>query len=662
MYPRTRTTPPPTNRPRHANHPYTSSFYISDESIKTPTPQKKATRRASMPSTGYVPVDQEGPSPPSPAISHQRAPRPPPSSFQFPFQAHAGNPDPGTHIPGVRRRSFDVSSLSQDSTHSDNDLRKPFAPFMAERGASGSGTTTPNGDASSTHGSIPRTSSSNSLYKQSAAANITTPTAVSEIASPIPRNSSVHSFRAPFLSPSSRPTSSLWSPPNYTQQFTNIPLIPPQSPNASTTALPLGHGSSPYATQLSKSKPPLPSTRLPAPLTKHEKPWLQRPQRGERFSYFLTLFFLFLGLAGAAILCWRGVSDVLLLDESQLCMVMDDSFDGSSLNTDNWSLDVELGGFGNGEFEMTTDAADNLFLQNSQLYIVPTLTSQVLPDVNIFNGANYTLPGCTSKNASACRAVSNAQTGRVINPVRSARINTQGKKSIKFGKVEIRAKLPRGDWLWPAIWMMPVDSTYGAWPASGEIDLVEARGNDASYKAQGNNFIRASLNYGPIAAGPVLNQIFGWFGLKRTNYAAAFHTYTMEWTEEWIRIYVDSRLKTMLDLKLKKKGKGSSMWGIGNFPQTARNHSDSLVVVQDPWEGRGGIAPFDQEFYLIMNLAAGGTSGWFPDNVGGKPWFDGSLSAMHDFAKAQDTWSATWPQSVEDRSMRVDYVKMWTKC
>ncbi|PPR00634.1 hypothetical protein CVT24_005480 [Panaeolus cyanescens] len=546
------------------------------------------------------------PSTTTPTSTESRTHRPPPSSFTFPFQSHAGNPDPGTHIPGTRRRSLDV-----------DDLRKPFAPFMAETQRS-----------STPESNLSRTESSNSLYKQSAAANI-------------PRNSSVHSFRAPFLSPSSRPSSTVWTPPTYTLQ----------SPNISTTALPL-----------SKSKPPLPSTRLPAPLEKHEKPWLQRPQKGERASYFLTLSFLFLGIAGAAILCWRGVADVLLLDESKLCLVMDDDFSSESLNTDNWSLDVQLGGFGNGQFEMTTDTSDNLHLQNSQLYITPTLTSQALPNLDIFNGANFTLPGCTSRNASACRAVSNAQAGLVINPVRSARIHTQGKKSIRFGKVEVRAKLPTGDWLWPAIWMLPVNSTYGAWPASGEIDIVEARGNTAAYKAQGNNFVRASLNYGPIASGPLLNQIFGWFGLKRTNYAAAFHTYTLEWTEDWIRIYVDSRLHKMLEVKLKKKGKGSSMWGLGNFPQTARNHSDSLVVVQDPWEGRGGIAPYDQDFYLIMNLAVGGTSGWFPDNVGNKPWFDGSLTAMRDFARAQDTWSATWPESVDDRSMRVDYVKMWTKC
>jgi hypothetical protein len=76
-------------------------------------------------------------------------------------------------------------------------------------------------------------------------------------------------------------------------------------------------------------------------------------------------------------------------------------------------------------------------------------------------------------------------------------------------------------------------------------------------------------------------------------------------------------------------------------------------------------------FYLIIDLAAGGTSGWFPDNKGGKPWYDGSLSmfsffyslskkktnllvaAMRDFALAQDKWSATWPSNQNDRAFRM---------
>ena len=90
-------------------------------------------------------------------------------------------------------------------------------------------------------------------------------------------------------------------------------------------------------------------------------------------------------------------------------------------------------------------------------------------------------------------------------------------------------------------------------------------------------------------------------------------------------------------------------------------------------------SPFDKPFYLILNVAVGGTNGWFPDGIGDKPWFDGSLStflcltlccasshcftdAMQEFAKNQAVWSETWPTDDADRGMVVDSVKMWQKC
>lgn len=66
----------------------------------------------------------------------------------------------------------------------------------------------------------------------------------------------------------------------------------------------------------------------------------------------------------------------------------------------------------------------------------------------------------------------------------SARLTTRKSHHIQFGKVEVVAKLPKGDWLWPAISMLPVDNSYGPWPESGEIDIMQGRGNGPEYKAQ----------------------------------------------------------------------------------------------------------------------------------------------------------------------------------
>ena len=169
------------------------------------------------------------------------------------------------------------------------------------------------------------------------------------------------------------------------------------------------------------------------------------------------------------------------------------------------------------------------------------------------------------------------------------------------------------DWLWPAIWMLAENNTYGAWPASGEIDIIEARGNGPTYPAQGSNFVRSSLNYGPLPT--VLNQIFGWFVLfyllflslfqistrysqKRSSFDQSFHTYTLEWDHKFMRFYTDSRLHAMLETQVQGQSLGAkkkSFWDKAGFPLTALNGSSGAeVVVTDPWEGSSYMAPFDQ--------------------------------------------------------------------
>ena len=125
----------------------------------------------------------------------------------------------------------------------------------------------------------------------------------------------------------------------------------------------------------------------------------------------------------------------------------------------------------NGEFQMTTASSKNLFTRNGELYILPTLTSDEIGYTSgVLAGYTYDLPGCTSTNASAC-AASSVANNSVVNPVQSARLTTRKSYSIRYGRIEVRAKMAQGDWLWPAVWMLPVKDVYGAWPVSGEIDV-----------------------------------------------------------------------------------------------------------------------------------------------------------------------------------------------
>ncbi|KAF5393090.1 hypothetical protein D9757_001244 [Collybiopsis confluens] len=576
------------------------------------------------------------------------ASRPPPSSYNFHRKSSVesiSNMAGGMHL--RRRYSSEdfphgdpVSPRSADPMEID-ELGRPNAPFMSESGH-GHGPT-PSQDSSG-----PGTPIGNSIYRNSVGASLTSKGSNPDFTSNSRNNSTT--FRAPFLSPASRPSSNVWQPPSYPTH--------PNSPNASSTALAI----------YPRPKQPLQSTLLLEKIPKDQKPWLSKSAPRERLSYFLTLIGIFLGIAGAALLCYFGVSDIDLLDESSLCTVFFDDFSSGSLDTSIWKRTVELGGFGNGEFEIMTNKDENLKIQNSELYIVPTLTSNSVGGTSsIFDGYTYDLgDDCTTDNKTACSVTSDNSTKTVLPPVQSAKISTNGTYSLKYGRVQVRAKTPTGDWLWPSIWLLPVDNKYGPWPLSGEIDIMESRGNSISYGAQGVNYVRSSLNYAPMQSLLSQSTLYGWWDTKRlssSSWSQSFHTYTLEWDESWMRMYVDSRLQAMLDLSIKSNKE--SFFNRPKYPSTAINFtSGDTVAVENIWEEAGGgwNAPFDQEFYLIIQLAVGGTSGWFPDGVGGKMWTDGSNDAMYDFAKAQSDWSSTWPSSEDDNAFRVDWVKMWKTC
>jgi len=85
---------------------------------------------------------------------------------------------------------------------------------------------------------------------------------------------------------------------------------------------------------------------------------------------------------------------------------------------------------------------------------------------------------------------------------------------------------------------------------------MEARGNSIEYGGQGVNYVRSSLNYAPMSS--IMAMIYGWQSKKRAGYDQDFHTYTLEWTDKWMRISVDNRINAMLDLTV--TGKGKSFW------------------------------------------------------------------------------------------------------
>ena len=242
------------------------------------------------------------------------------------------------------------------------------------------------------------------------------------------------------------------------------------------------------------NRKPFQSTRLKGEIY---KPWLEKRDPAQRWARWITLASIIIGFAVAGVICYDGYASVPSLGKT--CLVLHDDFSSGTINTDYWTREVRLDGYGHGEFEWTTASDNNSFVQDNTLYLVPTLTSDHIGADNVYSGytLNLTADGtCTSTNVSQCVAVSNSSRLTVINPVMSARLTTRNSVSLKYGKVEVRARFPTGDWLWPSITLMPLNDTYGAWPRSGQIDILTGRGNNASYENRGVDYAQSDLHWG----------------------------------------------------------------------------------------------------------------------------------------------------------------------
>lgn len=147
----------------------------------------------------------------------------------------------------------------------------------------------------------------------------------------------------------------------------------------------------------------------------------------------------------------------------------------------------------------------------------------------------------------------------------SGRIITKGKGDWKYCRVEVKAKLPEGRGMWPAIWMLSTDNKYGGWPRSGEIDIMENVGCDpyvivASAHTFSYNHVQGTQKNNKIT----INDCY-------TN----FHVYALEWEADEYRVFVDDQLY----FTFRNEKTGSNVW------------------------------PFDQPFHLILNVAVGGNWG-----------------------------------------------------
>jgi beta-glucanase (GH16 family) len=210
-------------------------------------------------------------------------------------------------------------------------------------------------------------------------------------------------------------------------------------------------------------------------------------------------------------------------------LVWDDEFDSQYINPDKWSWEINGDGGGNNELQYYTALPTNSYIENGKLIIKAIHEN--------YQNREYT----------------------------SARLRTKNKGDWLYGRIEVSAKIPIGIGTWPAIWMLPTDWTYGGWPASGEIDVMEHVGYDP-------NVIHGSIHT------QAYNHTIGTqktAQLKIPTATTQFHLYAIEWFADHIDFYIDSYKYFTFN----NENKGWQYW------------------------------PFDKRFHLILNLAVGGNWG-----------------------------------------------------
>lgn len=210
-------------------------------------------------------------------------------------------------------------------------------------------------------------------------------------------------------------------------------------------------------------------------------------------------------------------------------LVIQDEFDvNGAPNSDLWSYEIGTGnnGWGNNELQYYTSRPENVQVQNGQLLITARKES--------FEGSGYT----------------------------SARLITKGKFEQQYGRFEARMRLPFGQGMWPAFWMLGADIDENPWPGAGEIDIME-------YVGQHPTIVFGTLHGPGYSGGESISKSYD---LVNDRFDTGFHVFGIEWTPDHVNFYVDDVLYSQIT------------------PED----------VPGPWV-------FDKPFFMLINLAVGGT-------------------------------------------------------
>jgi beta-glucanase (GH16 family) len=227
-------------------------------------------------------------------------------------------------------------------------------------------------------------------------------------------------------------------------------------------------------------------------------------------------------------------------------LVWSDEFSGANLDLNTWTQEIGngSGGWGNNELEYYTNSKKNCFLSNGNLIIEARKEA--------IGGFNYS----------------------------STRMTTQNKKSFKFGRIDIRAKLPVSKGMWPALWMLGSNISSVGWPACGEMDIMELVG---TYPGR----VSATMHW--KNSGGAHASKGNSFNITSGDFSQQFHVYSMVWSQDLIKCFVDDQLYLTV-----------SATDVGaTYPFNAEQFFIFNVAVGGDWPGPpDSTTPFPQRMFV----------------------------------------------------------------
>ena len=219
-------------------------------------------------------------------------------------------------------------------------------------------------------------------------------------------------------------------------------------------------------------------------------------------------------------------------------LVWSDEFDGESIDLSHWTYDLGASGWGNQELQNYTSDSENSYVNDGNLFIVA-----------MQDGAGYT----------------------------SARMITRDKQEFEFGRIDIRAVLPYGQGIWPALWMLGANFTEVGWPQCGEIDIMELLGHQP-------NYVHGTAHWGAISGGGHPNLGAVTYSDFPTTFSDEYHVFSLEWSAD------------------------TMTWLMNDEPYFQLTTEQHVAT-------SGFDSPFNDPFFFIFNIAVGGNWPGSPDET-----------------------------------------------